>query len=187
MLASGVRSAAFLSGGFLPPHVRGTISSKYIHVCDWWSTILGLAGIDPTDHAAAKYPFLPPIDSLDQWSALISNTSSPRTVIPLSSAHGPLDAGWGRLSKTGPCIVPGVTGSKMPGHAGIVNPRCSQGAIIVGDWKLYYGPSTNLTANLPCAFCWWSGPRSPNTTTDPSDAPFQCPPKGCLCTSIRSA
>ena len=31
----GVRTAAFVSGGFLPQSVRGTVSHEMIHVTDW--------------------------------------------------------------------------------------------------------------------------------------------------------
>ncbi len=31
----GVRTAAFLAGGFVPEAVRGTVNSKYIHITDW--------------------------------------------------------------------------------------------------------------------------------------------------------
>lgn len=31
----GVRVTSYISGGFLPPHVRGQTRKGYIHVCDW--------------------------------------------------------------------------------------------------------------------------------------------------------
>lgn len=34
----GVRTAAFVSGGLLPPSVRGTVLHSMIHVCDWYRT-----------------------------------------------------------------------------------------------------------------------------------------------------
>ncbi len=87
-LEGGVRSAAFVSGGYLPPAVRGTISNEIIHVADWHSTYCGLAGGSPafcaTDAAAAaNSPPLPPLDSLDVWPALSTGAPSPRTEIPL--------------------------------------------------------------------------------------------------------
>jgi hypothetical protein len=99
----GVRTTAFLSGGFLPANVRGTVNSKYIHITDWYRTFAELAGVSGDDPAEG----VPPVDSLDMWPMLSdNNVSSPRTEIPLSSSHGP--PGWGDgMSATGPCIVPG--------------------------------------------------------------------------------
>ena len=34
----GVRTAALLSGGYLPPDVRGTINRGYIHITDWYAS-----------------------------------------------------------------------------------------------------------------------------------------------------
>ena len=78
---------------------------------------------------------------------LTTNASSPRTEIPLSSSRGPPQWGQQGLNATGPCRVPGRTFD-----------RCSQGALIVGEWKLYYGPG-GTAANESCDFCWWSGPQ----------------------------
>eukprot|EP00911_Craspedida_sp_UC1_P000317 UC1_evm1s242 len=74
----GIRGNAFVSGGFLPESVRGTKLGEMIHIADWYATFCGLAGVDPTDHTAAKYN-LPPIDSIDMWP-LISGAvnASPR-------------------------------------------------------------------------------------------------------------
>jgi arylsulfatase I/J len=82
----GVRVNAFLSGGALPASVRGTTSNELITVWDWYATFVqGIAGLDPTDHRAAKAG-LPPIDSVNHWEFLTGKTSvSPRTAIPLGS------------------------------------------------------------------------------------------------------
>eukprot|EP00048_Salpingoeca_helianthica_P005368 m.87064 g.87064 ORF g.87064 m.87064 type:complete len:531 (-) comp13577_c0_seq2:23-1615(-) len=77
----GIRSNAFVSGGFLPDAVRGTTQNGIVHIADWYHTFCGLAGVDPTDHAAARAG-LPPIDSLDVWPLLSGrNNTSPRTEI----------------------------------------------------------------------------------------------------------
>lgn len=70
----GTRVAAFLSGGFLPVELRGSINSAYIHACDWYSTLCGLAGVDPTDTTAGRA--IPPIDSIDQWSTILIRNAS---------------------------------------------------------------------------------------------------------------
>ena len=51
-----------------------------------YSTFCALAGVDPTDHAAAAAG-LPPIDSLDMWPLLSgANGTSPRTEVLVSSS-----------------------------------------------------------------------------------------------------
>eukprot|EP00966_Prymnesium_polylepis_P068645 1594489-Prymnesium_polylepis.1 len=45
----GLRAAAFVSGGLIPPKLRGTSSSVVMHVADWYSTICSLAGVDFSD------------------------------------------------------------------------------------------------------------------------------------------
>lgn len=79
---------AFVTGGFLPANVRGTTlagASSYIHLADWYATFAAIVGADPTDAAAAAAK-LPPIDSMNMWPLISGiNTTSPRTVLPLSS------------------------------------------------------------------------------------------------------
>jgi arylsulfatase I/J len=72
----GTRGAAVLSGGFVPPAVRGTVHEGFVAVEDWWATILGLAGVDPSDAPAAAAG-LPPPDSIDQWASLTGQTQVP--------------------------------------------------------------------------------------------------------------
>merc|ERR1712190_565820 len=80
----------FVSGGFLPKHVRGTVLDENIHVTDWYSTFCHLAGVSPSDpntkgtrSDGSKFA-LPPIDSINIWS-LISGAvaKSPRREIPV--------------------------------------------------------------------------------------------------------
>lgn len=72
------RAAAFVGGGFLPKSARGTKVDGAIAIADWYGTLAGLAGVDPTDHSAAASG-LPPIDSVDVWPLVIGeNTTSPR-------------------------------------------------------------------------------------------------------------
>ena len=66
----GTRVAAFLSGGFLPPSLRGGVNRAYMHAADWYATLCGLAGVDPTDTTAGGA--VPPIDSIDQWPTILT-------------------------------------------------------------------------------------------------------------------
>ena len=80
----GVRVNAFASGGFLPQTMRGQKTEGYIHIADWYATLCGLAGVDPTDKQAEKAN-LPPIDSLNMWPLISGeNSTSPRVDIPLT-------------------------------------------------------------------------------------------------------
>jgi len=102
LFEGGIRVAAFMSGGFLPQHMRGTVNNGMIHIADWYSTFASLAGVDPTDTLAAASG-LPPIDSIDMWPFLIGRVSkSPRDTIPIAKD----------------CLVQGdyklITGKSMP-------------------------------------------------------------------------
>merc|ERR1719454_1494604 len=43
----GVRTNAFLSGGYVPPERRGSRFSGVISIADWYSTLSEIAGVDP--------------------------------------------------------------------------------------------------------------------------------------------
>lgn len=74
----GVRTTAWVTGGMLPPAMRGTnlSSAHLIAVCDWHSTFLALAkahekGEQP--HAApapTSGGVLPSMDGIDQWPVI---------------------------------------------------------------------------------------------------------------------
>lgn len=46
----GVRTVAFLAGGYLPAEVRGGTHTGYISVADWYGTLCRLVGVDPEDN-----------------------------------------------------------------------------------------------------------------------------------------
>eukprot|EP01006_Ploeotia_vitrea_P006676 TRINITY_DN14375_c0_g1_i1.p1 TRINITY_DN14375_c0_g1~~TRINITY_DN14375_c0_g1_i1.p1 ORF type:complete len:553 (-),score=61.32 TRINITY_DN14375_c0_g1_i1:1318-2976(-) len=93
----GIRVNAFVSGGFLPEARKGKMEEGYVTAWDWYSTFCYLAGVDPTDHAAAAAG-LPPIDSLNVWKLISGqNETSPRVEIPAGWTIDPLDAQGGTL------------------------------------------------------------------------------------------
>ena len=83
----GMRVSAFVSGGLLPPALRGTTSGVRMHVVDWYPTFCGLAGVDAADDAPVPplpvdpaNPTLdiyqgnlswPGIDGKDVWDAIL--------------------------------------------------------------------------------------------------------------------
>jgi arylsulfatase I/J len=82
----GIMSAAFVSGGYLPPAVRGTSFGGLISIADWYSTFCSLAGVDVFDPVAAA-AHLPQPDGLDMSAVILGvNATSPRTEIFVSNA-----------------------------------------------------------------------------------------------------
>ena len=83
----GTRVTAFLSGGYLPEHVRGTKTSSLVHVADWWPTMCSLAGIkDCTDRsmfAKDGGKVVHDIDGVNVWPMLMrTNLTQPRMLTP---------------------------------------------------------------------------------------------------------
>ena len=72
----GVRINAFLAGGFLPAAIRGQRRSGYVHVCDWYATLLPLAGADPADN----HPGLPPVRATMHATPMISSDITTRAL-----------------------------------------------------------------------------------------------------------
>eukprot|EP00051_Salpingoeca_urceolata_P006975 m.92254 g.92254 ORF g.92254 m.92254 type:complete len:519 (-) comp15063_c0_seq2:211-1767(-) len=107
----GHRVIAFVSGGLVPQHQRGTKLEGYIHIADWYATFAHLAGFDPTDNA----PGMPGVDGINQWHYLTGSVAdSPRTEVPLASF--------------------------MSDHAKGIKSEYGSAALIVGDYKLIRFP-----------------------------------------------
>ena len=66
----GIRTASFITGGYLPESRRGQIENGAIHIADWYATFCELNGINPKDERAEKAG-LPPIDSMNVWDLII--------------------------------------------------------------------------------------------------------------------
>merc|ERR1712137_1013625 len=67
----------------VPESRRGIKLDGLITGWDWYATYAALAGVDPTDHLAAKWG-LPPHDSMNMWPWLSGeNASSPRKQIAI--------------------------------------------------------------------------------------------------------
>jgi arylsulfatase B len=87
----GMRVAAVVGGGYLPPAARGrrTGAGALTHTADWLATLCGVAGGGSafcSSDAAAAAAGLPPPDSLDLWPLLSGATSaSPRAAFPASA------------------------------------------------------------------------------------------------------
>lgn len=80
----GIRTNAFVSGGFIPEGKRGSKFTGVISIADWYSTFCQLAGVDPEDSKASaaneflrsnNLPELRPIDSIAQWGNIMSGSN----------------------------------------------------------------------------------------------------------------
>lgn len=91
VLEGGVRSLAFVSGGYLPPSTRGSERNGYVHLADWYPTIGRLAGApqesDPWGYSTAG---IPSIDGYDVWNYVSGREDeSPRKEILFADWRAP--------------------------------------------------------------------------------------------------
>jgi len=70
----GMRVSAFVSGGLIPQHLRGTTNSIRFHIVDWYSTFCFLANVSHTDDPPT--PPLP-IDPTDPNKDIYGTNSWP--------------------------------------------------------------------------------------------------------------
>ena len=81
--SGGIRTATFVSGGYLPSDRRGQTENGMVHIADWYTTFWEMNGVDATD-TKARAAGLPPIDGYNIWDLVIGkNGTSPRTEIPI--------------------------------------------------------------------------------------------------------
>jgi arylsulfatase A-like enzyme len=87
----GFRTPAFVSGGALPPQLRGATYAKATMISDWYATFCKLAhgshctgwGADPTGEVV---PGIVPVESVDLWDYFTGRREgSPHPVLPLSA------------------------------------------------------------------------------------------------------
>jgi arylsulfatase B len=155
----GVRTAAFVAGGFLErqaPHLVGRKSPVLMHLVDWYSTLIGLGkssdkntGYDNT-FRNRESAVIPPVESRDVWDALTlqhQNTTAIRRTLPLSFCTPEAD-----------CDFPGGPGDS---------------ALISWPWKIINGTQGGLGM--------WQGPVFPNASKKiPQPGPDPGCPQGCL-------
>ena len=132
----GVRVNGFVSGGFVPPAMRGKKLEGLVAGWDWYATLVhGIAGLDAADKEAAAAG-LPPIDSIDQWPYLSGRTATPpRTVLPIGTTRDPTDI-WAQHNDIEVHALIEDDGERL--------------------WKLLVGRESQAV---------WQGPEFPNATT----------------------
>jgi arylsulfatase B len=96
----GVRATAFVSGGYLPPHRRGKILTRPIHICDWYATLPALAGIN-VDELESNYEDnrVPPVDAINIWPFIIEDDGDTKEGNNNSAKQGHAPRDWIPLSK----------------------------------------------------------------------------------------
>lgn len=113
----GVRVPAFVTGGMVPEKRRGRQLSGYVHLADWFTTLVKLGGGDPHDDV----PGFPSPDGMDMWGWLSGkDAASPRTSMLL-----------GLVLRGKQAEAP-----KVPQHGGHV---FEQATLINGSLKLILG------------------------------------------------
>lgn len=162
-LEGGTRVLAFATGGLLPASVRNTTLTGFVHICDWSTTFMKLAGLSDAEvvDQRAKASGFPPIDGLDMWSMLSGrNLTSPRVEIALS-ANPPITS------------HPNFRGHyySTPNQGLAAGYYVSGEGLIVGEWKLVTGvqhdsPFGN-TSFIDCGTgCLFNIFDDPGETTD---------------------
>eukprot|EP00040_Diaphanoeca_grandis_P035337 m.221881 g.221881 ORF g.221881 m.221881 type:complete len:651 (+) comp33356_c7_seq1:26-1978(+) len=100
----GTRTAAFITGGLIPQHLRGTTNDALFYITDWYPTFSNLAGVDPTDNwTDPSTSMTHPIDGVDVWPSLMAGTtpSTPtvRQYLPTTERSLLWDDGLGHMWK----------------------------------------------------------------------------------------
>ena len=81
----GIRSNAFVTGGFLPQNMRGKKTEALMSVADWYSTYLHAAGVSDADvvDTVAEEAGLPALDSANCWPVILGEQESCRDEIAI--------------------------------------------------------------------------------------------------------
>ena len=96
----GVRVNGLVGGGALPAAQRGTKTSAFVAVEDFYTTFCAIAGVDPRDDRAAAAG-LPPVDGVNQWPHIAGTaTASLRDEVVIGTNDGNLTVVQGLINAT---------------------------------------------------------------------------------------
>ncbi|CAE7264785.1 Arsj [Symbiodinium sp. CCMP2592] len=124
----GVRTNAFISGGFIPAPNRGSSFDGVIHIADWYATLCNLAGVSHVDDVSAKAneqlrlegrPLLAEVEGRPQLQNIFSGVNGRPDTLHLSPTtvlKWPYKLLTGRQSNSfwlGP-VFPNCSSSNMP-------------------------------------------------------------------------
>ena len=89
----GIRTNAFVAGGWLPESLRGTRHQGVVSIADWYATFSFLAGVSAED-ARAEAAGLPAVDSIPQWNAIRDGSDARMGMALHLSANALLEWPW---------------------------------------------------------------------------------------------
>eukprot|EP00912_Choanoflagellata_sp_UC4_P000209 UC4_evm2s134 len=133
----GIRVNAWVSGGLIAtqyPHMVGKKLDGLVSIADYYATVCGIAGVDPTDHRAAAAG-LPPIDGLNMFPYFTGEVDkSPREFI-----FNDINTAVVVINNTLWKIITGSEGSACwmgPHYPNNTNPSCST-TVFCGDGCIF--------------------------------------------------
>eukprot|EP00439_Symbiodinium_sp_Y106_P025968 s1889_g3.t1 len=133
LFEGGIRTNAFVSGGFVPESRRGTNFEGVISIADWYGTLAELAGVDIEDQQAEAanrwlrekgLPLLFPVDSIPQWQNILQNRNGRADPLHLSRAALLM---WPYKFLAGKIAYGGWTGPVFPNCSTLRSVRRQQG------------------------------------------------------------
>eukprot|EP00729_Bicosta_minor_P007231 gene7231-22231_t len=133
----GMRAAAFISGGLIPPALRGTRSSVVSHIADWYSTICVLAGVSFADDSPIK-PL--PIDPSNRTKDIYANGAYPGV--------------------DGVDLWPFYVTDPQPTNSSAAHPDglwLSEEVMVIGDYKIVVAQQEQIKTNSGPTLGWKCG------------------------------
>mmetsp|Transcript_21502 Transcript_21502/g.40453 ORF Transcript_21502/g.40453 Transcript_21502/m.40453 type:complete len:238 (-) Transcript_21502:4-717(-) len=132
-LEGGIRTAAFVSGGYLGR--KGERTNEIIHIADWYATIANLAGVKDLKDYRAEIVGLPALDSRDQGQVIFGGGESAWKDEPLFlSSEAVVENEW-KLIVSGKVNPAGFPGQVYPNSTSYLNAvddvvmDCSEGCL----------------------------------------------------------
>lgn len=187
-----IRAAAFVSGGYIPEALRGSVSDAMVHVADWYATFAALVGVDARDGRAAAAG-LPPVDSVNVWPNLMRTNDTPARSEFAASTATLLSGNW-KLISTLAATRAGWTGTLFPNSSSPerafdptrVTANCSAGCLfdVVADPSEHHdlaSANPTIVATLTARLQQWRETFYSNNETFPYACPHDVPNANCSC------
>lgn len=151
----GIRVSSFVSGGFVPSARRGTMYRGLVAAFDFYAILVGLAGGNTSDPAAAEAQ-LPSVDALDLSASLFGLSGGvERTELVIGTQDASVQnvAGllWVSPSPTGvPQLFKLLTGLvNQDAHSGPLSPNATENATL----QFPPAPADEYTRNCTTQGC----------------------------------
>ena len=151
LFEGGVRVTGLVSGGAVPPALRGSTSHALMHATDWFPTILGLLARRGAAPGAAQRAAAAALDGFDLWPALTNASNANTSTIDPARTFSPRD-------EIPHNVDPLLRATGLPTEP--------QGALRWGVWKLLVGDldvgwcRCDMTVEQPTAAQGTAGARN---------------------------